>query len=88
MSGKQKKKRFLYQPLACIRQEGISRRFDGTVTYTFVAQVSKELAPVMITLIVTEEREVSVQARFDATLSTSEDPPEGAGLTQLEGQHV
>ena len=70
MSGKQKP-RIFYQPLTCIRQVGIRRQFDGTVTYTFAAQVSKELAPVMITLILTEHREMQVQARFDETMNNT-----------------
>jgi hypothetical protein len=82
MSRKQKK-RILYQPLTCIRQTGVSRQFDGTATYTFAAQVSKELAPVMITLIVTEGGEVRVQARFDETIRAS---LEDADQTQLEGR--
>ena len=67
-----------FQPLTCIRQTGISRQFDGTVTYTFAAQVSKTLAPVMITLRVTEKGEVHVHARFDETLRTALAAPEPA----------
>ena len=66
MSGKhqQQKPRFVYQPLACIRQMGIQRQHDGTVTYTFAAQVSKDLTPVMITLRITERGDMYIQARF------------------------
>jgi hypothetical protein len=65
------RQRFFFQPLACIRQIGIQRQADGTVTYTFAAQVSKELAPVMITLRVTGGGEVQAQAWFDETIRAS-----------------
>ena len=53
-----------FQPLTCIRQTGIQRENDGTVIYTFAAQVSKDLAPVMITLRITTRKDMHVQARF------------------------
>lgn len=65
MSGKhQRNRRFVFQPLTCIRQTGISRQPDGSVIYTFAAQVSKDLAPVMMTLLITERRDIRIQARF------------------------
>jgi hypothetical protein len=86
MSGRQQKPRIVYQKLTCIRQTGIQRQFDGTVIYTFAAQVSKELAPVMITLMITEEREVQVQARFDETLTTTFTAGEEPQPSLLEGK--
>src|SRR6516225_289536 len=35
-AGTRGKKRFLFQPLTCIRQTGITREWDGTTTYSYV----------------------------------------------------
>jgi len=61
----QRRPRFLYQPLAFIRQTGTQRYPGGTTTYSFLAQVSKDLAPVTIRLTITPERVLSVSAHFD-----------------------
>jgi hypothetical protein len=42
-SKRQQKPHMVYQKLTCIRQTGTKRLFDGTVIYTFVAQVSKKM---------------------------------------------
>ncbi len=56
-----------FQPLTYIRQIGTHEEPGGTVTYTFLAQASKHLPLVVITLTVTTTNEVRAYARFDAT---------------------
>ncbi len=64
-----KKKRFLFQPLTCIRQTGIKREWDGTTTYSYVLMVHRDLPPVVITLTVSPTPSLSAQATFDAKMS-------------------
>ncbi|SRR6266487_5132697 len=58
-----------FQPLTCIRQTGTRRAPDGTITYSFVAQVSQDLPAVTITLRVTPSAVLSTQAVFDERAS-------------------
>ena len=54
-----------FQPLTCIRQTGTRRTPDGTTIYSFVAQVSRDLPLVSITLRVTPSAALSIAAVFD-----------------------
>ena len=58
-------KRFVFQPLTCIRQTGIARQGDGTAIYTFVAEVSRDIPAVRLRLTVTPELRLSITACFD-----------------------
>ena len=57
--------RFTFQPLTCIRQTGIARKWDGTTTYTFLAEVSQDAPPVRLTLTVTTALALSAAATFE-----------------------
>ncbi len=71
MKSQQHKARVHFQPLTCIRQLGLHHHLDGAVTYTFLAQASRDLPPVMITLMATGRGEMQVQARFVDTMSAT-----------------
>jgi hypothetical protein len=61
-----------FQTLTCIRQLGVHTHPDkAATTYTFLAQVSRDLPPVVITLTTTSEGELAVQAHFDASMQAA-----------------
>jgi hypothetical protein len=64
---KQQRKK-LFATLTCIRQTGTRREWNGTTTYSFVATITKDGPPVVITLTVTPALVLQVQAHFDATM--------------------
>lgn len=70
MAPKQQQARF--QPLTCIRQTGTMRMSDGSITYTFVAQVSRDLPAVAITLRVTPSAALMAGAVFDERVRIEE----------------
>jgi hypothetical protein len=54
-----------FQPLTCIRQTGTRRESNGTICYTFVAEVNRTLPAVVLTLTVTPALVLATEARFD-----------------------
>ena len=63
----QRTERKLFATLTAIHQTGTQREWDGTTTYSFLATVTKDDPPVVITLTVTPALVLQVQAHFDAT---------------------
>jgi hypothetical protein len=61
-----------FQPLTCIRQTGTRRMSDGSITYSFVAQVSRDLPAVAITLRVTPSAGLMAEAVFDERVHIEE----------------
>jgi hypothetical protein len=61
--------RKLFATLTDIRQTGIKREWDGTTTYSFLAQVVKDGPSVIITLTVKPPLVLQVQAHLDSTLN-------------------
>lgn len=68
-----------FQPLTDIRQTGIKRAPDGSVTYRFVARVSPDLPPVRLTLDVTPHAALSVGAEFDEQARRAMEPRDDHG---------
>jgi hypothetical protein len=70
--------RKLFATLTCIHQTGTWREVDGTTIYSFLATITKDGPPVVITLTVTPALVLQVQAHFDATMQATqeEDDPE------------
>jgi hypothetical protein len=62
------KKRVRFQPITCIRQTGTTRGWDGTTTYSYTLTVSRDLAPIVITLTVSPDLIVVAQAHVDPTM--------------------
>jgi hypothetical protein len=63
---------FTFQPLTYIRQIGTHTSPGGAVTYTFLAQASKHLPLVVVTLTVTTTHGVIAHACFDPNRKESE----------------
>jgi hypothetical protein len=61
--------RKLFATLTCIRQTGTRREWDDTTIYSFVATVTHDGPPVVITLTVTPDLRLQVQAHFEATMN-------------------
>ncbi len=70
--------RKLFATLADIRQAGIHREWDGTTTYSFVATVTKDGPPVVMTLTITPALALQMQAHFDEQAHTEERGEESA----------
>ncbi len=54
-----------FQRLTCIQQTGTRREANGTICYTFVAEVNRNLPPVQLTLTVSPALVLSVDAVFN-----------------------
>lgn len=63
----QRQQRKLFATLTDIRQTGTKREWDGTTIYSFLATVTKDGPPIVLTLTVTPTLALMVQAHFDAT---------------------
>ena len=66
------KKDRLFQPLTYIRQLGTHRSDDGTICYTFIAHISRDVAPIEISMTITPSLNLSIQGQFNEELHSDD----------------